>query len=170
MNAEYESALGRAAEHASRWLESLPTRAVPARASVAEVTAALGTGLPEGPTPVDEVIDLLAGACEPGLVAMPSGRFYGMVIGGSHPAALAADWLVSAWDQNAVLRAVSPAHAAVEDVTSRWLLDLLGLPEQSGVGFVTGATMSIFTCLAAARDAVLRQAGWDVAADGLCAA
>jgi glutamate/tyrosine decarboxylase-like PLP-dependent enzyme len=90
-----------------------------------------------------------------------------MVIGGTHPAALAADWLVSAWDQNAVLRALSPAHAAVEDVTSRWLLDLLGLPEASGVGFVTGATMSMFTCLAAARDAMLRQAGWDVAVDGL---
>jgi glutamate/tyrosine decarboxylase-like PLP-dependent enzyme len=113
------------------------------------------------------VIDLLAGACEPGLTAMPSGRFYGMVIGGTHPAALAADWLVSAWDQNAVLRAVSPAHAAVEDVSSAWLLDLLGLPETSGVGFVTGATMSIFTCLAAARDAVLRKHGWDVAAHGL---
>jgi glutamate/tyrosine decarboxylase-like PLP-dependent enzyme len=98
---------------------------------------------------------------------MPSGRFYGFVIGGTHPAALAADWLVSAWDQNAVLRAVSPAHAAVEDVASKWLLDLLGLPGTSGVGFVTGATMSNFTCLAAARDAVLRRHGWDVAASGL---
>jgi glutamate/tyrosine decarboxylase-like PLP-dependent enzyme len=98
---------------------------------------------------------------------MPSGRFYGMVIGGTHPAALAADWLVSAWDQNAVLRAVSPAHAAVEDVASKWLLELLGLPETSGVGFVTGATMSNFTCLAAARDAVLAKQGWDVAQHGL---
>jgi glutamate/tyrosine decarboxylase-like PLP-dependent enzyme len=160
-------ALDNAARHAARWLDSLATRPVPPRASALEVVKELGTELPAGPTPANEVIDLLASACDPGLTAMPSGRFYGMVIGGSHPAALAADWLVSAWDQNAVLRAVSPAHAAVEDVTSAWLLDLLGLPETSGVGFVTGATMSIFTCLAAARDAVLRRAGWDVSVDGL---
>jgi glutamate/tyrosine decarboxylase-like PLP-dependent enzyme len=160
-------ALDHAARHAARWLDSLATRPVPPRATALEVVKELGTELPAAPTPANEVIDLLASACDPGLTAMPSGRFYGMVIGGSHPAALAADWLVSAWDQNAVLRAVSPAHAAVEDVTSAWLLDLLGLPETSGVGFVTGATMSIFTCLAAARDAVLRRAGWDVSADGL---
>src|SRR5690242_6247286 len=160
-------ALDHANRHANRWLDTLATRPVPPRASVAEVTTALGTELPAGPTPADGVIDLLARACEPGLTAMPSGRFYGMVIGGTHPAALAADWLVSAWDQNAVLRAVSPAHAAVEDVASKWLLDLLGLPETSGVGFVTGATMSNFTCLAAARDAVLGKHGWDVAQHGL---
>jgi len=161
------SALDHAAQHANRWLDSLATRPVPARATAAEIVKELGTELPDGPTPAHEVVDLLAPACDPGLTAMPSGRFYGMVIGGSHPAALAADWLVSAWDQNAALRAVSPAHAAVEDVTSAWLLDLLGLPADSGVGFVTGATMSNFTCLAAARDAVLRRAGWDVAANGL---
>ncbi len=160
-------ALDHANRHANHWLDTLATRPVPPRASVAEVTAALGTELPAGPTPANEVIDLLARACEPGLTAMPSGRFYGMVIGGTHPAALAADWLVSAWDQNAVLRAVSPAHAAVEDVASKWLLDLLGLPETSGVGFVTGATMSNFTCLAAARDAVLAKHGWDAARRGL---
>lgn len=161
------SALDHAARHASGWLDSLATRPVPARATAAEIVKELGTELPDGPTPPHEVIDLLAGACGPGLTAMPSGRFYGMVTGGSHPAALAADWLVSAWDQNAVLRAISPAHAAVEDVTSAWLLDLLGLPADCGVGFVTGATMSNFTCLAAARDAVLRRVGWDVAANGL---
>jgi glutamate/tyrosine decarboxylase-like PLP-dependent enzyme len=164
------SALDHAHRYASGWLDSLATRPVPPRATVAEVVQALGTELPAGPTPANEVIDLLASACEPGLTAMPSGRFYGMVIGGTHPAALAADWLVSAWDQNAVLRAVSPAHAAVEDVASGWLLDLLGLPASSGVGFVTGATMSIFTGLAAARDAVLKKHGWDVAANGLSGA
>lgn len=167
---DHEIALARAASHATRWLDSLATRPVPPRASVAEVTAALGAGLPDGPAPVPDVIDLLARACEPGLTAMPSGRFYGLVIGGTHPAALAADWLVSAWDQNAGLRLVAPACAAVEDVASAWLLDVLGLPPGSGVGFVTGATMSNFTCLAAARDAVLRAAGWDVAAAGLAGA
>jgi glutamate/tyrosine decarboxylase-like PLP-dependent enzyme len=160
-------ALDTASGHAKRWLDSLDTRRVPPRAGVAEVIKELGTELPDGPTPAPEVIDLLATACEPGLTAMPSGRFYGMVIGGAHPAALAADWLVSAWDQNSAIRQVTPAHSAVEDITSAWLLDLLGLPSQSAVGFVTGATMSIFTCLAAARDAVLQRAGWDVAANGL---
>src|SRR5215468_1320975 len=164
---DHDMALARAASYAAQWLDSLATRPVTPRASVAEVTAALGTELPDGPTQAPEVIDLLARACEPGLVAMPSGRFYGFVIGGTHPAALAADWLVSAWDQNTGLRLPTPANSAVEDVVSWWLLDVLGLPAGSGVGFVTGATMSNFTCLAAARDAVLRKAGWQVAADGL---
>ena len=163
-------ALARAASYATQWLDSLATRPVPPRASVADVTAALGADLPDGPTSAPEVIDRLARACEPGLTAMPSGRFYGFVIGGTHPAALAADWLVSAWDQNAGLRLPTPAAAAVEELAAGWLLDVLGLPADSGVGFVTGATMSNFTCLAAARDAVLRKAGWDVAADGLTGA
>src|SRR5215471_16680639 len=163
-------ALARAASHATQWLNSLATRPVAPRASVAEVTGALGTELPDGPTQAPEVIDLLARACEPGLVAMPSGRFYGFVIGGTHPAALAADWLVSAWDQNTGLRLPTPANSAVEDLVSGWLLDVLGLPAGSGVGFVTGATMSNFTCLAAARDAVLHKAGWHVATDGLTGA
>jgi glutamate/tyrosine decarboxylase-like PLP-dependent enzyme len=170
MTAEHDKALARATAHAKSWLDSLPTRPVPPQATVAEVIAKLSTDLPDGPTPAEDVIDLLAAACEPGLIAMPSGRFYGMVIGGNHPAALAADWLVSAWDQNAGLRLVTPAHSAVEDITSSWLLDVLGLPSGSGVGFVTGATMSNFTCLAAARDAVLTAAGWDVAKDGLTGA
>ena len=159
-----------AVRHARGWLDGLAARPAPPPASVAEVAKALGTELPDGPTPADEVIDLLATACDPGLTAMPGGRFYGMVIGGTHPAALAADWLVSTWDQNAALRLLTPAHSAVEDIASAWLLDLLGLPETSGVGFVTGATMSNFTCLAAARHAVLKRHGWDVAADGLSGA
>ena len=160
------AALDRAHEHTLRWLDSLDERAVPATATIEEVAERLGD-LPDGPTDPAEAVDLLASACEDGLVAMPSGRFFGFVIGGTLPAALAADWLTSAWDQNAGLRLVTPAHSAVEDVTSAWLLDLLGLPSQAAVGFVTGATMSNFTCLAAARDEVLRRAGWDVASDGL---
>jgi glutamate/tyrosine decarboxylase-like PLP-dependent enzyme len=167
MTAEYESALARAVDHTNRWLHSLPNRPVPPQADVPAVIKALGTELPDGPTAADEVIDLLATGSEPGLVAMPSGRFYGMVVGGVHPAALAADWLVSAWDQNAWLRQVTPAHSAVEDITRSWLLDLLSLPADCGVGFVTGATMSNFTCLAAARGFVLSQSNWDVARDGL---
>ena len=161
------AALDRAHAHALDWLASLDRRPVPPRASIAEVVKALGTELPEDGTPAEEVIDLLAAGCESGLTAIPSGRFFGFVMGGTHPAALAADWLVSAWDQNCGLRRLTPAHSAVEDLASAWLLDLLGLPPGSAVGFVTGAAMSNFTGLAAARDAVLRGAGWDVATRGL---
>ncbi|WP_185994998.1 pyridoxal phosphate-dependent decarboxylase family protein [Nocardioides campestrisoli] len=161
------AALDRAHAHALAWLRSLPDRPVPPRAGAEEVTARLGPDLPDGGTDPAEVVDLLAGACEPGLTAMPSGRFFGFVIGGTHPAALAADWLTSAWDQNCGLRRLTPAHTAVEDLAERWLVDLLGLPEGTAVGFVTGGTMANFTCLAAARDEVLRRAGWDVASRGL---
>ena len=159
--------LARAHQHALRWLESLGSRAVPPREQVAQVVERLGRDLPEGPTDPAEVIDLLAEACEPGLTAMPAGRFFGFVIGGTHPAALAADWLTSAWDQNAGLRTVTPAHTAVDDLVETWVVDLLGLPAGSAVGCVTGGTMANFTCLAAARDAVLSRAGWDVATRGL---
>ncbi len=161
------AALEVAHRHATTWLASLPSRPVPQQASVEQVVAALGTELPAGPSAATGVVDHLARAAEPGLTAMPSGRFFGFVIGGSHPAALAADWLVSAWDQNAGLRTVTPAHTAIEDVASGWLLDLLGLPAGSAVGFVTGGTMASFTCLAAAHDAVLRRDGWDVGSRGL---
>ena len=161
------AALDSAHRHTLDWLSSLEDRPVPPQASIEEVTKALGVALPENGSDPAEVVDLLAGACEPGLTAMGSGRFFGFVIGGTHPAALAADWLVSAWDQNCGLRRLTPAHSAVEDVTSAWLLDLLGLPSESAVGFVTGATMANFTGLAAGRDAVLRRAGWDVADRGL---
>lgn len=160
-------ALRQAYGHAVRWLASLSDRRVPARASVDGIVRALGADLPDGPSAPADVVDLLATACEPGLTAFPGGRFYGFVVGGAEPAALAADWLVSAWDQNCVMRAVSPAYAAAEEIAGAWLLQLLGLPADSAVGFTTGATMANFTCLAAGRDAVLRRAGWNVARDGL---
>src|SRR5918995_2780629 len=163
----YDAALRRADAHARAWLASLRDRPVPASAKIDELADALGGPLPEGLTAPAEVIDLLAVGAEPGLVGMPSGRFFGFVIGGTHPAALAADWLVSAWDQNSGLRLVTPAHTAVEDVTQAWVVDLLGFPAGSAVGFVTGGTMANFTCLAAGRDEVLRRAGWDVAQRGL---
>jgi len=164
---QYSAALEQAHHHALDWLSSLEHRPVPPQASIDEVTQALGEALPNDGSDAAEVVDLLVEACTPGLTAMPSGRFFGFVIGGTHPAALATDWLVSAWDQNCGLRRVTPAHSAVEDVTSAWLLDLLGLPSDSAVGFVTGATMANFTGLAAGRDDVLRRAGWDVAQRGL---
>ncbi|MGO1179845.1 MAG: aspartate aminotransferase family protein, partial [Cellulosimicrobium funkei] len=113
-----DAALLRAHEHAAAWLDSLATRPVPPRAGVADVVAALGTDLPDGPSPADDVVDLLATACGPGLTAMPSGRFYGMVIGGSHPAARPAHRPPSAGGQNTARRNVTPAQTAGEDVTS----------------------------------------------------
>jgi glutamate/tyrosine decarboxylase-like PLP-dependent enzyme len=100
-------------------------------------------------------------------MAMAGPRFFGFVIGGALPTTLAANWLAGAWDQNTGLAEVTPLSAKLEQVALRWLRDLLGLPPETGVGFVTGATMANFTCLAAARHAVLAQAGWDVEADGM---
>ncbi len=116
------------------------------------------------------MIDLLAAQGERGAIASGSPRYFGFVIGGTYPVALAADWLTSAWDQNAGIYATSPVSSMVEEVAGRWLLDLLDLPRESEVGFVTGCQMASFTCLAAARHCVLRRVGWDVEADGLCAA
>jgi glutamate/tyrosine decarboxylase-like PLP-dependent enzyme len=162
-----DAALDRAHALAVEWLESLADRPVPARLTADEMAGRLDRVLPDGPSDPAAVVDELAAACEPGLTAIPGGRFFGFVIGGTHPAALGADWLVSAWDQNAGLRVLTPAHSAVEELTETWILDLLGLPASSAVGFVTGGTMANFTCLAAARDEVLRRDGWDVAAQGL---
>lgn len=165
-----EKSLNTAHRHADEWLASLATRSVPATATADEIIEALGADLPTAPTDAAEVVELLARASEPGLVASPSGRFFGMVVGGTHPAALGADWLVSAWDQNAGLQVLGPAVTAAEELAGRWLVDLLGLPTGSAVGFPTGATMSNWTGLAAARDAVLRRVGWDVTTQGLSGA
>jgi glutamate/tyrosine decarboxylase-like PLP-dependent enzyme len=135
-----------------------------------DVAALLGGELaPQGQEPT-AVIDRLAAAVEPGLMANASGRFYGWVMGGALPAAIAADWLVAAWDQNAGMRDATPGVVAAEEVAGGWLLRLLGLPSGSAVGFTTGATSANFTCLAAARGRVLDRVGWDVAADGLTGA
>jgi glutamate/tyrosine decarboxylase-like PLP-dependent enzyme len=166
----YAAALDRAHEHALSWLTSLSERPVPPRATADEIVKALGEALPDGPTDAAAVIDELARGAEPGLMAMPSGRFFGWVIGGTLPAALAADWLVSAWDQNSGMRFATPGTAGAEEVAAGWLLDLLGLPHGSDVGFVTGATMANFTGLAAGRQRVLTDAGWDLDRDGLTGA
>ncbi|MGH7543385.1 MAG: pyridoxal phosphate-dependent decarboxylase family protein [Gemmatimonadota bacterium] len=157
----------RTAELAAKWLAGLGDRPVGARAGLAELRAALGGPLPERRTTPDEVVEELARAAEPGLVASAGPRFFGFVIGGAHPAALGADWLVSAWDQNPGLYAASPAVAVIEETAARWVLELLGLPPTASVGFVTGAHMANFTALAAARHEVLRRAGWDVEEWGL---
>ena len=135
--------------------------------SADEIAPSFAGPLPDGPTDPAEVVDLLAALAEPGLMAMPGGRFFGCVIGGTLPAALAADWLTSAWDQNTGMRYATPAAVAAEEAAGGWILELLGLPASADVGFVTGATMANFSGLAAARQQVLAQAGWDVNELGL---
>jgi glutamate/tyrosine decarboxylase-like PLP-dependent enzyme len=163
----YDGALARAAEHARTWLDSVAERPVGPRATATELLAAFGGPLPLEPSPPEDVIDLLATLADPGLMAMQSSRFFGWVIGGTLPAALAADWLVSAWDQNTALRYATPATAAAEEAAAAWVLELLGLPAGADVGFVTGAMMANFTCLAAARGAVLSRVGWNLDRDGM---
>jgi glutamate/tyrosine decarboxylase-like PLP-dependent enzyme len=153
--------------HASDFLESLDGRPIFPRTSVEELRASLGGPLPEGPTEAREVVDKLAAAADPGIVAIPSGRYFGFVIGGSVPAALAADWLTSVWDQNAGLYAGGPSAAVVEEICIDWLRQLLGLPDGVSAAFVTGCQMAHVTALAAARHHVLQRAGWDVNRNGL---
>ena len=154
-------------ELASAYLDGLPRRPVRADASLGELRSRLGGPMPPEGTDPARVLEALARDADPGLVASAGPRYFGFVTGGSLPVALATDWLVSAWDQNAALYVMSPAAAVVEEVVSAWLLELFGLPASASVGFVTGCKMANFTGLAAARDAVLRRAGWDVEEEGL---
>lgn len=167
---DYSAPLDRAREHARVWLESLPERPVHPTATADELFAEFSRPLPEHPTDPTEVVDELVRLAEPGLMAIPSGRFFGWVMGGTLPAALAADWMVSTWDQNNGIRYATPAAAAIEQAAGVWLLDLLGLPADSDVGFTTGGTMANFVGLAAGRASVLAHAGWDVNAKGLSGA
>ncbi len=162
--------LQRTAEIASDFLDSLDERPVRPEATVDELRATLGGPLPEQPTDPLAVVEQLARDADPGLIATPSGRFFGFVIGGTTPAAIAADWLTSAWDQNSGLTIIAPAVGVVEEVAGTWLKELLGLPEGASFGFVTGGQMAHFTCLAAARHHLLAGAGWDVERDGLSGA
>ncbi|MEX1171938.1 MAG: pyridoxal-dependent decarboxylase, partial [Chloroflexota bacterium] len=160
----------RTTELAIEFLASLDERPVRATATRDELLATLGGPLPgAGEAPTD-LIEHLARAADPGLIAMAGPRYFGFVIGGSLPAALAADWLTSTWDQNAGIFAAGPAASVVEEVVGDWLVDLLGLPGGTSVGLTTGCQMAHFACLGAARHAVLKRAGWDVEAQGLSGA
>jgi glutamate/tyrosine decarboxylase-like PLP-dependent enzyme len=159
--------LQRTAEIAGEYLASLPERAVRADASLDELRSRLRLALNDAPQPATEVIEQLATAAAPGLVGTQSPRYFGFVIGGSLDAAIAADWLTSVWDQNGAGYPGGPSAAVAEEVACEWLLDVLGLPRDAGVGLTTGCQMAHFTCLAAARHRVLADAGWDVEADGL---
>jgi glutamate/tyrosine decarboxylase-like PLP-dependent enzyme len=162
--------LADAAERAAQYLEGIAERRVaPLPADVARLEALAGP-LPELPSDPSEVLSMLDNFGSPATVATAAGRYFGFVIGGSLPAALAANWLAGAWDQNAAMQVMSPVAAKLEEIVLGWMVDLLGLPIGAGAGFVTGTTMANFTGLAAARTALLQRAGWNVEEDGLFAA
>jgi glutamate/tyrosine decarboxylase-like PLP-dependent enzyme len=156
-----------AAERAIRYLDGLDARPVAATDAARQRLAGLDTPLPDGPIDPDVVLDLLDTLGSPATTATAGGRYFGFVTGGTLPAALAANWLAGAWDQNSGLSVMSPVGSAIEEIARRWLLEALQLPPDSAAGFVTGGTMANFTALAAARHAVLQRVGWDVEADGL---
>ena len=159
--------LRRAAELAADHLDSLDTRAVYPQVTLDELGARIDVPLPDGPTEPAEVLEELARALEPGIVASQSGRYFGFVVGSSLPAALAADVLVSTWDQNLGLLALGPSALVAENTAGAWVKDLLGIPESASFAFVTGCQTAHFTCLAAARQHVLAAVGWDVSEQGL---
>jgi glutamate/tyrosine decarboxylase-like PLP-dependent enzyme len=162
--------LSRTTGLAADFLDRLPERPVATPVDLAELRDALGGPMPDRGEDPRRLIEALASDVERGLVGSAGPRYFGFVVGGGVPAALAADWLTSAWDQNAGLYALSPSAAVVEEVAGAWLIDLFGLPEASSIGFVTGATMANFTALAAGRHAVLERIGWKVEEEGLVGA
>jgi glutamate/tyrosine decarboxylase-like PLP-dependent enzyme len=161
------SLLADAATRAATYLEGLPSRSVAPTAQAIAALSSLDRPLPEHPRDASSVLRELDEVGSPGTGASAGGRYFGFVIGATLPAALAANMLASAWDQNAGLVVISPTTAKLETIALRWLLDALHLPSGSAAGFVTGATMANFTCLAAARHSLLARAGWDVEAQGL---
>lgn len=156
-----------ATERSIHYLEGLETRkVVPSPEAISRLTE-FDSAMPDGPTDPETVLALLDDVGSPATVSTAGSRYFGFVIGGSLPVTVAANWLAGAWDQNAGLEVSSPVAAALEQITLKWLLDVLSLPAESGVGFVTGATMANFSALAAARHAILQKLGWDVEAQGL---
>ncbi len=159
--------LAEAQRYATAYLEDVARRYVGAVADRQTLIERLGGPLPDAPSDPSVVLANLVRDADPGIVASAGPRYFGFVTGGAVPVTVAADWLASAWDQNGAMYVMSPALAVMEDVVAGWLLELLDLPPTASIGFVSGAHMANFTCLAAARHEVLRRAGWDVEADGL---
>ena len=159
--------LARVAQLVAEERARLETAPVREEASLEELRAAFGGPVPESGSDTEKVVEEIAAAASPGLVGSAGPRYFGFVIGGSHPAALAADWLTSGWDNNTGLYVCAPAPTIIEETAGRWVVDLLHLPPETSVGFVTGGMMANFSGLAAARHRVLRNVGWDVESRGL---
>jgi glutamate/tyrosine decarboxylase-like PLP-dependent enzyme len=167
---DHRTLLHQTADLAADYLDTLEARPVGAIATRDDMLGAFGGELPARGEAPGEIVDHLGRAADAGIVASAGPRYFGFVIGGSLPGALAADWLTSAWDQNGFAFVMSPAGSVIEEVAGGWLLDVFGLPADASVGFASGATMATFTGLAAGRHRVLQRAGWDVEADGLIGA
>ena len=157
----------RAAEHATAFRTGLDMRPQRPDFTYAQAVAAFDVPTPRSGALAEAVLDDLVQRATPGIHACAGSRFFGWVIGSSHPVGVAADWLTATWGQNAGNHTASPAAAACETIAARWLLDILDLPRTASVGFVTGATVANFVALAAARGEVLRRIGWDVEAQSL---
>jgi glutamate/tyrosine decarboxylase-like PLP-dependent enzyme len=157
-------------EGALKYLEGLSTSRVSAIATLEELRARLGKELPVAPIAAERVIADLLKDVEGGILGSAGGRFFAWAIGGSVPAALGADWLTSTWDQNAALYACGPAAAIVEEVSGQWLKAILGIPVAASFALVSGCQMAHATCLAAARNTLLRERAWDVEKHGLSGA
>ncbi|HEY3387184.1 MAG TPA: pyridoxal-dependent decarboxylase [Saprospiraceae bacterium] len=162
----YKKALNIAFEKSNTFLESLDEKSVGAFASHDKLISLWDWNLPQHGKAAEEVIEELSRSAMPGLNLNQSGRFFAWVIGGSHPSAIAADWLTSAWDQNAGLYACTPSSSIVEEIAGSWLKKLLQLPDEASFAFVTGCQMANFTCLNVARNHLFDQAGWDFETDG----
>ena len=156
-----------ASTRAVRYVSGIENRGIAPHPEDIARLSALGGEMPEEPCDPKTVLALLDDVGSPATIASTGGRYFGFVTGATLPAALAANWIAGAWDQNAGMRVMSPVAAALEDITLGWLRETLGLPPSTGVGFVTGATMANFTCLAAARHMLLKRAGWNVEENGL---
>ena len=170
MASDLEALLVNIAGHAAAYRDGAGARSAAPERTYAQMLERFDQPMPDEGLPTPAVIDELRARVEGGLANMTGPRFFGWVIGASAPAGLAADWLTSAWAQNTGNAHATPAAAACEEIAGRWIVDLLGLPAESSVGFVTGGTMANFTGLAAGRNEVLRRAGWDVESDGLIGA
>jgi glutamate/tyrosine decarboxylase-like PLP-dependent enzyme len=159
--------LTRTAELSLRYLATLPERPVGARVDATAIADKIRVALPDSPEDPLAVIERLARDVEPGLVATAGPRYFGFVTGGALPASIAADWLATAWDQNAAFQVMSPAAAAAEEVAGEWMKDLLGIREATSHGITTGAGLANTVGVATARHAVLAQVGYDVEKRGL---
>lgn len=165
---DWEKVVDVAARASLAYLDSLPERRVHPPTDPDPIREAILTEMPRRGEAPEAVVEALAGELDPFISAHASGRYFGFVIGGLHPAAFGAEVLTAAWDQNAGLHSPTPGVSVVEDIAARWIVELLRLPQESSVGFVTGGQMATFTCIAAARHRVLADwSGWDVEADGL---
>ena len=162
LDPEFRKTLEAAFNHAVSHLENLDQTSVAATTDLETLRTRINKPLARASMPPDQVIQELNDDIAGGLLGSAGGRFFGWVIGGALPAAVAADWLTSTWQQNSALYACSPAAAVVEETVGAWLKEILGLPQQASFALVTGCQMAHVTCLAAARHALLKKHGWDV--------